>query len=230
MIEKISLDNDKYSNIMKLSEKHLNNGNNIVQLLKVVNYSIDDMNKRTQAEILKTSNKALLEEKYRLEKLRNERREKKLKQTMFTYQINKLSKNMRYSNFDKISKISDNFDTTLTLKHTIYGISYDLNKLYDKKKHILTELGNFPESEMSNIFFPNFTYKKFEKKLYEPKKYLLRPIIKPLDIDYKSYNPKYNFVWKQDPVYSFPPEHKSFSRLKLKKNLPNLKEKKKRIN
>lgn len=229
MIEKIKLDKDKYSNIMKLSEKRLNNGNNIVQLLRIVNYSIDDMNKRTQAEILKTSNKVLLEEKYRLEKLRNERREKKLKQKMFTYQINKLSKNLRYSNFNKISTISDNFDTTLTLKHTNYGISYDLNKLYDKKKHILTELGNFPDSEMSNIFLPNYTYKKFEKKLYEPKKYLLRPIIKHSDRDYKNYYPKYDLIYKQDPVYSFPPEHKSISLLKLK-DLQNLKKNKKRIN
>ena len=181
MIEKIKLDKDKYSNIMKLSEKRLNNGNNIVHLLRIVNYSIDDMNKRTQAEILKTSNKVLLEEKYRLEKLRNERREKKLKQKMFTYQINKLSKNLRYSNFNKISTISDNFDTTLTLKHTNYGISYDLNKLYDKKR------------------------------------------------DYKNYYPKYDLIYKQDPVYSFPPEHKSISLLKLK-DLQNLKKNKKRIN
>jgi hypothetical protein len=227
MIERINLDKEKYSNIMKLSEKRLNNGNNIIHLLKMVNYSIDDINKRTQAEILKTSNKVLLEEKYRLEKIRNEKREKKLKQTMFTYQINKLSKNLRYKNFNKISDLSDDFNTTLTLKHTIYGISYDLKKLYDKKKHILTELGNFPEAEINKIFLPNYTYKKFEKKLYEPKKYLLKPIIKHPERDFKNYYPKYNLIWKNDPVYSFPPEHKSMSILKIKNNIPNLKEKKK---
>ena len=82
---------------------------------------------------------------------------------------------------------------------------------------------------MSNIFLPNYTYKKFEKKLYEPKKYLLRPIIKRSDRDYKNYYPKYDLIYKQDPVYSFTPEHKSISLLKLK-DLQNLKKNKKRIN